>query len=238
MKVLESCVVSSLLFNCECFGSHVPEGLESLYHKMIKSCLGVKNSVPNEVVLIESGMPSLCALIYSRQFNFVQRFTSSLADESPRKLVMNHIWNHQYEFTDHYKNLVSNYRTKDEILNKFDNELKRKICMYANDDHYKYLLYKQFNPDLVKPDLSFTFSTKFVRLRLSSHDMPIERDRYQRIPRTSRLCQHCNVLGDERHYIYSCSQIDRSNLNNIPSLDELSNFEQLELLLNKLQMYL
>ena len=68
--------------------------------------------------------------------------------------------------------------------------------------------------------------------------MPVETGRWTRTPRENRLCSSCNVIGDEKHYIYDCIEIDRTNLNHIPELDKLCDFIDLNTLLFNLDEYL
>ena len=79
---------------------------------------------------------------------------------------------------------------------------------------------------------------KYVRLRLGSHYMPIETGRWRRIPRHDRKCTPCNTLGDERHYIYDCPEIERNDIEDIPDLKDLANYSKLQLLMNNLDKYL
>jgi hypothetical protein len=48
------------------------------------------------------------------------------------------------------------------------------------------------------------------RFRTTSHKLPIETGRWQNIARENRKCLLCNsdVIGDEFHYIFSCSKFD------------------------------
>ena len=104
----------------------------------------------------------------------------------------------------------------------------------------KYNLYRKFNPALIplnKQD-SKIFTQKFIRLRLSSHSFPIETGRWSRKKREERLCTVCNVLGDEIHYIYHCTYINRNNLTDIPDLCNLGTYGKLNLLLYNLGEYL
>ena len=54
-KVLQSCVMSSLLHNCEAFGNHMPKDLETSYLKLLRSCFNTRSNVPNDILFIESG---------------------------------------------------------------------------------------------------------------------------------------------------------------------------------------
>ena len=69
-------------------------------------------------------------------------------------------------------------------------------------------MYKQFTPDLKTPD------------------------------KNTRKCVECNIMGDEKHFIYDCTEINRSNLQDIPQLHELEEYTKLELLIEKLGPYL
>ena len=70
LKVLTACVTSTLLYNCETFGNDLPKAFETLYLKLIKSALNVCPNTPTELVLIESGLLPLKALVLKRQLKF------------------------------------------------------------------------------------------------------------------------------------------------------------------------
>ena len=70
LEVLKACVVLSALHNwhnCEAFGRKTPKDLEIQYVKLIKSTLGVRQNTPKLLVLIETGLLPLNAIILSRQ---------------------------------------------------------------------------------------------------------------------------------------------------------------------------
>ena len=89
LKVLKSCVMSSLLHNCEAFGDYVIKDLELAYSKLLKCCFNVRESVPNNILLIESGFLPIRTLIYSRQLKFYRRFKSSIKNNSRRQIMFN-----------------------------------------------------------------------------------------------------------------------------------------------------
>ena len=47
------------------------------------------------------------------------------------------------------------------------------------------------------------------QLRVSAHKFPIEKERYENIPREKRTCKICksNLIGDEFHYLFECHDI-------------------------------
>lgn len=50
------------------------------------------------------------------------------------------------------------------------------------------------------------FRTALTRFRLSSHNLHIERGRYENVPRHDRLCRCCNMnaIEDEYHFLLVC----------------------------------
>ena len=50
------------------------------------------------------------------------------------------------------------------------------------------------------------FRTALTKLRLSSHDLAIERGRYESIPRNERICKYCNqnMTENEYHFLLVC----------------------------------
>ena len=142
------------------------------------------------------------------------------------------------DFLQYYVDLLTSYNSKDAVKEDHRNKLVAEVNDLAQrDDKYKFQLYKQFNPDLKPIDLH-SLHFKFPRLRLSSHLMPVETGRWTRLKREERICATCNILGDEKHYIYTCPEIDRTNLQDIPELHELEKYPQLQLLMERLDGYL
>ena len=79
--VVDACFYSSLLYGCEGWlEDKVSPELESLYLKGIKSLLGVRSTTTTDVVLLESGYPSLRAKIKSCQKSFFEKMISDRAN--------------------------------------------------------------------------------------------------------------------------------------------------------------
>ena len=51
-----------------------------------------------------------------------------------------------------------------------------------------------------------------IRFRLGSHYFPIETGRWSRTRRNHRKCITCDVVGDEMHYVYKYSLINRDDV--------------------------
>ena len=72
--VLDACFETSLLYGCESWlEEKISPDLENLYMKGIECLLGVRSQTTNDVVLLESGYPSLRSTIKSRQKSFLAK---------------------------------------------------------------------------------------------------------------------------------------------------------------------
>ena len=58
--------------------------------------------------------------------------------------------------------------------------MKSQIRKLAEEDHYKYKIYVQYNPTLAK--------SRFIDLTHPSHKLPIETGRWNRTPRNEHIC--------------------------------------------------
>ena len=54
----------------ETFGNVYPVKIEKLYIKLIKAAVNARPSTPNDLVLIETGLKPLKAVVHGRQLNF------------------------------------------------------------------------------------------------------------------------------------------------------------------------
>ena len=112
LKVLMACVTSTLLHNCETFGPKLPKGIEILYFKLIKSAMNLRTNTPNFIVLIESGLLPIQALVLKRQLKWFRKFKRSLRDNSARKIVIDELTNSNVniDYLQHYLALDEKYQ--------------------------------------------------------------------------------------------------------------------------------
>ena len=113
------------------------------------------------------------------------------------------------------------YTTSKALKMELMNEVHTKIKEFGQDKdkHYKYWIYVQLNPDLVKsPFLNrIDYTGKCItKFRVGSHNLKIETGRWNRTVGNDRLCTKCNEMGDEYHIIYNCSEIYRDDLTDLP----------------------
>ena len=216
LEVLKACVVSSVMHNSEAFGHKIPKDLETQYYKLIKSTLGVRQSTPNLIVLIESGLLPLKALITSRQQGFFKRFEESIHHGSSRSRVFEILKQDKNEdYIQHYVTMSEKYSSKDEIYAEFVSDLKDQVNKLADEGLYKYQIYRKMNPSLDPSpflNLPHPLTETIIKFRLGSHKLPIETGRWKGLDRCDRLCPECQVLGDEEHYLFNCSLVRRDDL--------------------------
>ena len=215
IKVLKGCVVNSLLYNSETFGSEIPPDTEKQYIKLLKSTLGVRANTPTLLLYVESGFLPIKAVIHARQLKFFQRYKDGLVDNTPRAELFNRLMTEGNDFLQHYINLSQKYTCAADIYKEHSEAIRNKIRDLAQNDQYKYKIYLELNPKLeVSPFINnlHPLSKQIIRFRLGSHSLPIETGRWTRTARVNRLCVDCGVLGDEMHAIYRCSNIDRTGI--------------------------
>ena len=217
LKVLTSCVTSTLLYNCETFGPLVPDRLWKLYTKMIKSALNVRPNTPDEIVLIEGGLLPIRALIQKRQLKFFRNYKSSLDEQGTRKSFFAKLLlpENCTSYLRYYLELDAKYSNPTDIYKESLENLRASIRSKAcPNNHYRCHIYTMINPNLLpSPFLSCVKGADHItRFRLGSHKLPIETGRWHRIPREERLCTRCQVMRDEYHFICDCHEISRANV--------------------------
>ena len=230
LEVLKACVINSLLYNCETFGNLVPDDLEKMYNKLLRRTLNVRANTPALILYIEAGFLPIKALIYARQLKFFTRYRDRAAElNTPRSQLFQRLMQESTNYMEHYLDLCS-YDSVDDIYKKFAGETKDKLKSLAGNDHYKYKIYLEINPNLqTSPFLNSLhyLSGDVIRFRLGSHMLPIETGRWSRTPRHLRLCRSCNLLGDEKHALFSCSAVNRESLSLPNSLGDIWDTEDI-----------
>ena len=132
------------------------------------------------------------------------------------------------KFIDYYSTLLHKFESSVKLKEKHLNDVKQKVM---NSTGYKYRTYLRFNPNLqASKILNKSYAYAFYRVILSSHMFPIETGRWTGIERNLRLCERCDVIGDEFHFIYECDDINRINLNDTPNPEKLQDYKKLILL--------
>jgi hypothetical protein len=200
---------------------------ESVHLKFCKHLLGVHNKAANFPVLAELGRFPITLHIITKLISFwlhiieshddsllKQVYTSMTAQLTQKgqgnkwltfirdileSLGFKHVWNNQstlspaklkHSLQEKIKSLYC------ELWAKRTKENNSKLAFYSSITSQfgfqKYLL------------LPREHRQAMTKLRISAHDLEVERGRYAGLPRQQRLCRHCGVLEDELHFLDVC----------------------------------
>ena len=231
-NVLDACVTSAVLTNCETWGDANVKSLELLYRKSLKYMLGVRKQVCNEFPYIELAKPTLQSMIQRRQYIFYKNCTRD-RDWPLQRHIIRQALDANCSYIKQYSKLMMNYRCADEITMKSLQQLKDSVVQKAEAGHSRYVSYLALNPALERPVI-YSVQTPTLklhnasRLRMISHELKIEMGRHKRppVPTEERRCA-CDEVETEQHFLEKCrlySHIRRSyNVQEEQSASELLN---------------
>ena len=224
LKALRGCVTNSVLYNCEAFGPRLPDKLETIYNKLIRTAVQVRSSTPALILYIESGLLPIRALMEARQYKYLKRFQDGLRPLSARKQVFDELLQNPSKFLKHYTKLSDTYQNHREIYLHHLNTTKNRIREYAAKGRSKFAVYLSINPELEPSpfiNCMHPLTRDVIRFRVGSHSLPVETGRWSGKDRVDRVCDVCGVLGDEIHYLYVCTQIKRDDVNVVGTMGNI-----------------
>ena len=214
LNALKACVTHSILFNCEAFGPALPDKLETIYNKLIRTALQVRVNTPALILYVESGLLPIKALVEARQYKYFKRFIESLKPESERKLVFEGLYNDPSKFLKHYIKLHETYSSHEEIYQHHLNAVKDRIHGHVSKGKPKFITYLLNNPALEPSrflQCMHPLTVDIIRFRVGSHRLPIETGRWNLKKRDDRLSDVCGVIT--LYNIYDCTRILKNDLN-------------------------
>lgn len=135
--------------------------------------------------------------------------------------------------TDLTKKLAKSYENN--IKLEYDKLSRQAIANSGKLHLYNQILGPYKTPKYITLIRNPLWRRSITRWRLSSHNLPIERDRYLNLPRALRVCTKCNLgfLGDEEHALFTCKNTEIEALR-ITFLNKLTNMSpQLHILSSK-----
>ena len=83
----EAAFNSAILYGAECWLNCDLKPMESIYISAIKALLGVRQSTPNKICLIEAGMPPLKVLVLQKQSTFINKMVQERSDMDDDPLI-------------------------------------------------------------------------------------------------------------------------------------------------------
>lgn len=208
-KVMESALISSVFYGCEAWLNNSSRLMEVSYRSMVKALLGVRTSTPNDVCLLETDLCSAEARVKDVQRKFMCNILSKRTGMKDDPFM--HIWNI-------CKNAnTSGYKYLAEVIDsQFKHSMADKMARaerVRKSDKLKSKLYVESNPLLtVHPIYTDTNVREHeriaaTRLRLSSHDLAVERGRWTRTPFDECKCP-CGHVQTVEHLLCSCPRND------------------------------
>ena len=174
-KVLQAAIISSLVYSCESWFTDSLKQMEKMYISALKSLLGVRETTRTDVVLLETGMPTLQELIKMRSTAFIKKNVNASIDDTPLARVYKMC---EEKGTNGYRYIKRNLNNPvEEVLVS----VKQNILDSTTS---KALTYKVMNPNL---SVHGVYNSKvyiderkrivFTKFRTSSHSLKIETGR-------------------------------------------------------------
>ena len=228
LKVFNAALTASLLYSSESWLTLNMKCIEQLYIKLVKCLLGVRNTTPSLLCLVELGINTCQGEILKKRKSFLRSKLNNIDYDEPFHVVYDLC---RRENTPGFRMLarclegeiegVAMEQLKQQVRNKPISSTKfSTYCIELNPSLEMHEVYKGsvYIPDYLR--------VSFSRLRLMSHNLKIETGRWSRIPREARVCICSrNVVQDECHVLLECpvslhirgmySQLDFTSIDNL-----------------------
>ena len=175
-----------------------------MYTACVRSLLGVRKTTAGDLCLIEAGFPTLTAYAKNTQKRTIEKLIQERADVEGDPFY--HAWRLAHDARTpmaRYVESLETFTTDQEM-----ERLKEKVRSSPRTKYQTY--YSLMNPNLTKNDMYTDVRLNeherivATKLRLSSHNLAIEKGRWSRKPREERLCPECGVVQDEVHALTEC----------------------------------
>ena len=208
IKVLYSCLFSSIMYSCETWGdtAKISNELLQIERKLLKRILGVKQGTSDNIVYFECDHPTIIGVIKDRQYSFFKKICELSSEDTSLNGILNlytSLIGQNQSVLEYYCSLQDGNKTSNKEEIKIDlrnstatmceryvalTDLQKTVCLYSSmhDDSDRQII---------------------TRWRLSSHPLYIETGRYKRpyIERHNRKCIVCSIIEDEDHALFKCN---------------------------------
>ena len=186
--------------------------------------MGVSRTSHNWACRAELGLLPLQASILSKILSFYSHLnetSSTLLRHSFQVSIK--LSNYKVGWFHQFKKVLDSFKisphdiASPSINDKITSHYRAIFCHSLSDDSTTHSRNKLRTNRQYKQDITFEpyltcnikkFRTHFTKLRLSDHRLKIETGRRTKppTPLEKRLCDHCQVLEDEFHYVISCKK--------------------------------
>lgn len=199
-KVWQAALLSSIFYSSESWLCHDLRPAEHLYITSLKQMMGVRTTTCTDLVLVEAGEPDACELIRRRQRRFITK-----------------LMNREDHLNTHVGKVMqmamqarcpAGIALEKLLQDPEERSLDQRQSAILESDSSRRMAYRTVNPTLqraaaYRDGIEERDRVAFTRLRLSSHNLIMERGRWNRVPRDQRLCL-CGELQTEAHVLLSC----------------------------------
>ena len=205
--VLNAALMAAILYASESWLTKDLSKMEKVYTTAYKYLLGVRQTTPIALVLVEVGATDLKSIVRLKQQTFMRKFRQISTGDEPLATALRIC---EEANTAMYRMLVDAENAPDP---KHGLE-QLKLCIRERARNAtKFDTYLNMNPNLdvhpVYHDIKIPDRARlsFTRLRVSAHRLRIETGRWQRLPRDERTCScDSRAIQDEQHVIALCPQ--------------------------------
>jgi hypothetical protein len=229
LQMFDHIVTPILLYGVEAWGHENTGIIEKLHLRFCRILLNANKNTAKCMIYGELGRTDLNVKIKGRMVSYWAKMLNS-KDHKLNKLFYNllyaldknklihsgwivmvkttlnecglyNLWLKQR--VENVPNLVNVVKQK--LTSNFENDWLEEVQSSGiNCVNYRLFKHKlDLEPYLLK--LPFAFRKSLTKFRIVNHKLPIEKDRYVGIIRENRLCNTCNTLGDEYHYVFCCT---------------------------------
>ena len=210
-KVFDAAFSTAILYGCESWLGASLEPVERMYMSAVRSLLCVRKSTPKLTCLLETGIPSLTAVVQDKQAKFLKRMLlerSDMNERDPLMFTLNFMSRENPVLHEMIESIMSrsDYVAKDReslcLQLRGMPPQRSKLCKYLewNPELTVHSLYTDSHPSsIIDDNLRMVFS----RIRLSSHRLRVETGRWNHTPADRRFCHLCNnqTIQDENHLL-------------------------------------
>ena len=232
IDLFDKTVLPVMTYGCEIWGFDINEALLRLQLKFYKQVLKLRQSTPSLMIFGEIGKFPVTVSVKSRMLSFWLKLVTAQNGNTLSALVYRFLLSMYLSETYENKYLACIKTTLNEIglsnmwLNQhnldvnvtwFKEKVKRCLkdqymqnwYMHVDNDEVfiNYRMFKPtFGPDPFVAMLPNNCVISLMKFRTTNNILPVNRQRYEGIPRNERLCDKCNLhdVADEFHYLFVC----------------------------------
>ena len=229
-KVLQSCLVSTVLYSCETWRDSYPKELEIINRTGIRTAISIRRNVCNEILYIASGHYPLICEIKKRQYRLVEATLESQTQNLYIKDLIAEVTHLNIHYVQYYNNLWTEFESADQLKCVHEEHYRRNWELKIRnpnieDENSKlgtYLIVNPLSKTCGAINVMETERITITRFRVGSHNLRIETGRYENIPRNQRTCLCETGIQTIKHFFMECPVLtylrDQSHTSNNKTL--------------------